>query len=167
MKKLYDLAIKQANIKNTDIVLDAYCGVGTIAIFASKFAKEVIGVELNKQAIKDAVINAKINNINNITFIADDATNYITHQAKERKKIDVLIIDPPRDGSTKQFINAVGFLKPRTIIYVSCEPTTLKRDLYQFIDNDYEIKSITGVDMFSRTKHIECVIRLDLQQPKK
>ena len=164
MKRLYDLAIKQANIKNTDIVLDAYCGVGTISIFASKYAKEVIGVELNKQAIKDAGINAKINNINNITFIADDATNYITHQAKDRKKIDVLIMDPPRDGSTKQFINAVSYLKPRTIIYISCEPTTLKRDLYQFIENDYEIKSITGVDMFSRTKHVECVCMLELRK---
>ena len=162
MKKLYDTALSKANIKPTDIVLDAYCGVGTISIFASKYAKEVIGVELNRQAVNDAKINAKINNISNIDFIADDATNYITHAAKNRAKIDVIIMDPPREGSTKQFINAIGYLKPRQVIYISCDPTTLKRDLYTFFDNDYVVKDIIGVDMFSRTKHVECVCTLTL-----
>lgn len=161
MKKLYDLALKNSNIKPTDIVLDAYCGVGTITIFASKYAKEVIGVELNKQAIADAKINAKINNITNVEFIADDATNYITHAAKNREKIDIVIMDPPREGSTKQFINAIGYLKPRQVIYISCDPSTLKRDLFIFMDNDYVVESITGVDMFSRTKHVETVCLLE------
>lgn len=166
MKKLYDTALSKADIKPTDIVLDAYCGVGTISIFASKYAKEVIGVELNRQAVNDAKINAKLNNITNIDFIADDATNYITHAAKNREKIDVVIMDPPREGSTKQFINAIGYLKPRQVIYISCDPTTLKRDLYLFLDNEYEIKSITGVDMFSRTKHVEVVTLLELKTEK-
>lgn len=166
MKKLYDLALKNADIKKTDIVLDAYCGVGTISIFASKYAKEVIGVELNKQAIADAKINARINDIKNIEFIADDATNYITHAAKNRAQIDIVIMDPPREGSTKQFINAIGYLKPRQVIYISCDPNTLKRDLYLFADNDYEVKSIKGVDMFSRTKHVECVTLLELKTDK-
>ncbi len=160
MKKLYDLAMEKSGITKNDIVIDAYCGVGTISIFASKYAKKVIGVELNKQAIMDARINAKINNINNIEFIADDATNFMTHMAKERTKVDVVIMDPTREGSTKQFINAIGYLKPRKVVYVSCDPKTLKRDLYDFFDNDYEIVSIDAVDMFPRTQHVECVCLL-------
>ncbi|MDE7213219.1 MAG: 23S rRNA (uracil(1939)-C(5))-methyltransferase RlmD, partial [Anaeroplasmataceae bacterium] len=100
MKKLYSLAMNSAQIKNTDIVVDAYCGVGTISIFASKYAKEVIGVELNKQAVQDANINARVNKIQNVSFICDDATNYITNAAKNRAKLDCLIMDPPREGST-------------------------------------------------------------------
>lgn len=161
MKKLYTTALEKANIKNTDLVIDAYCGVGTISIFASKYARQVIGVELNRMAIQDAKINAKINEISNIDFVCDDATNYITHAAKNKTKIDIVIMDPPRDGSTKQFINAIGFLRPRQVIYISCEPTTLKRDLLLFSENDYEIASITGVDMFSRTKSIETIVILN------
>ena len=166
MKKLYELAMEKSGITKNDIVIDAYCGVGTISIFASKFAKKVIGVELNKQAIQDAKINQKINNIQNIEFIADDATNFMTHMAKDRKNVDVVIMDPPREGSTKQFINAIGHLKPRKVIYISCDPKTLKRDLYYFFDNDYIIKSIDGVDMFSRTQHVECVTMLELKTEK-
>ncbi len=161
MKKLYNLALNEANIKPTDIVLDAYCGVGTISIFASKYAKEVIGVELNKNAIIDANINTKINNIKNVSFICDDATNYITNAVKNKMKYDIVILDPPRDGSTKQFINAIGYLRPRQVIYISCDATTLKRDLYMFNDNGYIVKKITGMDMFSKTKCIECVAILE------
>ena len=166
MKKLYDLALKKAEITKNDIVIDAYCGVGTISIFASKYAKKVIGVELNKQAIVDAKINAKINNINNIDFLADDATNFMTHLAKDRTHIDVVLMDPPRDGSTKQFINAIGHLKPRKVVYISCDPRTLKRDLYLFFENDYVLKSIDAVDMFPRTLHVECVCLLSLKEGK-
>jgi 23S rRNA (uracil1939-C5)-methyltransferase len=156
MKKLYDKAIEMAEIKKTDRVIDAYCGVGTISIFASKYAKEVIGVELNKQAIKDAKINQKINNITNINFIADDATNFMTHMAKERFEVDVVIMDPPREGSTKQFINAIGYLKPKKVVYISCDPKTLKRDLYDFGENNYYVEKIEGFDNFSKTQHLEC-----------
>ncbi|MDE5546670.1 MAG: 23S rRNA (uracil(1939)-C(5))-methyltransferase RlmD, partial [Anaeroplasmataceae bacterium] len=140
MKKLYSLAINSAQIKKTDIVVDAYCGVGTISIFTSKYAKEVIGVELNKQAVQDANMNARVNKIQNVNFICDDATNYITNAAKNRAKLDCLIMDPPREGSTPQFINAISYLKPRTVIYISCNPLTLKRDLSLFKDS-YQIKS--------------------------
>lgn len=163
MKVLYDLALKKAEITKNDIVIDAYCGVGTISIFAAKHAKTVIGVELNKQAIVDARINAKINNINNIEFIADDATNFMTHLAKDRANVDVVIMDPPRDGSTKQFINAIGHLKPRKVVYISCDPRTLKRDLYQFFENDYILKSIDAVNMFPRTQHLEAIAVLELK----
>jgi 23S rRNA (uracil1939-C5)-methyltransferase len=161
MKKLYDKALDLAKINKNDRVIDAYCGVGTISIFASKYAKEVIGVELNKQAIKDAKINQKINNIDNINFIADDATNFMTHMAKERLSVDVVIMDPPREGSTKQFINAIGYLKPKKVVYVSCDPKTLKRDLYDFGENDYYVTKIEGFDNFPRTQHIETVVLLE------
>ena len=157
MEKLYSLALSSANISKNDIVIDAYSGVGTISIFASKSAKHVYGVELNKDAVKDAEINKKINSINNVTFINDDATNYITKLAKNREHIDVVIMDPPRDGSTKAFINAIKYLEAKKVIYVSCNPETLKRDLYQFFENDYILESITGVDMFPRTISLECV----------
>ena len=160
MKKLYDKALQLAEIKKTDVVIDAYCGVGTISCFASKYAKEVIGVELNKQAIKDAKINQKINNITNINFIADDATNFMTHMAKERLSVDVVIMDPPREGSTKQFINAIGYLKPEKVVYVSCDPKTLKRDLYDFGENNYYVTKIEGFDNFPKTQHIECIALL-------
>ena len=166
MKILYDLALSKSGITKNDIVIDAYCGVGTISIFAAKYAKQVIGVELNKDAIKDANINAKINNINNIQFIADDSTNFMTHLAKNRTKIDVVIMDPPREGSTKQFINAIGYLKPKRVVYVSCDPKTLKRDLYTFIDNGYDIDSIECVDMFPKTTHVEVVALLYLKDIK-
>jgi 23S rRNA (uracil1939-C5)-methyltransferase len=166
MKKLYDKALQLAEIKKTDVVIDAYCGVGTISCFASKYAKEVIGVELNKQAIKDAKINQKINNITNINFIADDATNFMTHMAKERLSVDVVIMDPPREGSTKQFINAIGYLKPEKVVYVSCDPKTLKRDLYDFGENNYYVTKIEGFDNFPKTQHIECVCLLERNDKK-
>lgn len=164
MKQLYTLALEKAQIAHTDLVLDAYCGVGTISIFASKYAKEVIGVELSKQAIEDARINAKINNISNISFVCDDATNYMTHAAKNRMKIDVLLMDPPREGSTPQFIEAIRFLQPKKVVYISCNPITLKRDLAIFRNIDYKISSITGYDNFPRTKHIEVITLLELRK---
>lgn len=163
MKKLYSLAINPSQIKKTDIVLDAYCGVGTISIFTSKYAKEVIGVELNKQAVIDANVNTKINKISNVSFICDDATNYITNAAKNRMKLDCLIMDPPRDGSTPQFIRAIEYLKPRIVIYISCNPLTLKRDLALF-KNSFVIQSIVGYDNFPKTKHIETVTTLSLRK---
>ena len=164
MEKLYSLALSSANISKNDIVIDAYSGVGTISIFASKNAKHVYGVELNKDAVKDAEINKKINNINNVTFINDDATNFITKLAKNREHVDVVIMDPPRDGSTKAFINAIKYLNAKKVIYVSCNPETLKRDLYQFAENDYIVEKITGVDMFPRTVSMECVATLVLKK---
>ncbi len=162
MEILYNKALEKARINKNDVVIDAYCGVGTISIFASKYAKHVYGVEVNKDAISDAKINQKINNINNITFIADDATNYMTKLAKVREHVDVVIMDPPRDGSTKQFINAIKYLGAKKVIYISCNPDTLKRDLYIFSENDYIVKSLEAVDMFPRTLHLETIAVLEL-----
>ena len=162
MEILYQKALEKANITKNDVVIDAYCGVGTISIFASKYAKHIYGVELNKDAVNDAKINQKINNINNITFIADDATNYMTKLAKVREHIDIVIMDPPRDGSTKQFINAIKYLGARKVIYISCNPDTLKRDLYLFSENDYKVTFLEGVDMFPRTLHSEMIALIEL-----
>ncbi len=166
MKILYDLAMKNANITKNDIVIDAYSGVGTISIFAAKYAKQVYGVELNRNAVFDAKINAKINNIKNVEFICNDATNYLTNLARIKEHVDVVIMDPPRDGSTKAFINAIKYLGARKAIYISCNPETLKRDLYQFFENGYVLKSIESVDMFPKTVSLECVAVLELKEDK-
>ncbi len=166
MKTLYDLAMKKANITKNDIVIDAYSGVGTISIFASKYAKYVYGVELNKNAIFDAKQNAKINNVKNVEFILNDATNYLTNLAKIKEHVDVVIMDPPREGSTKAFINAIKYLNVKKVIYISCNPETLKRDLYQFVDNNYKIESIEAVDMFPKTVCVETVT-LMVSKPQK
>ena len=162
MLKLYKKAIDSLDIKKTDIVLDAYSGVGTIGILMSKMAREVYSVELNKDAYKDAIINAKLNNVKNIKFFNEDSTRFIQNLAKNRVKIDLLVLDPPREGSTKEFINAVGALKPKKVVYVSCEPKSLQRDLYDFTKNDYKIVSIDSVDMFPRTSNLESVVLLTL-----
>lgn len=166
MKKLYDKAISKLDIKKTDVILDAYSGVGTIGILMSKYAREVISVELNKDAFHDAIENAKINGIKNVKFFNDDSTRFIKNLAKDHVNIDLLVLDPPREGSTKDFINAVGFLKPKKVVYVSCDPKTLQRDLYDFTKNDYLIKSIDSVDMFPRTFNLECVCLLELKKDR-
>jgi len=164
MKKLYKKAIESLGIKKTDIVLDAYSGVGTIGILMSKMAREVYSVELNKDAYKDAIINAKLNNVKNIKFFNEDSTRFIQNLAKNRVHIDLLVLDPPREGSTKEFINAVGALKPHRVVYVSCEPKSLQRDLYDFTKNDYKLISIDAVDMFPRTSNLESVCVLELMK---
>jgi len=157
---LYNKAIELADIKPTDIVLDAYCGTGSIGLVASKYAKEVIGVELEKSSIKDAEENKKLNNINNISFVLDDCTKYILEN--EDKKFDIVILDPPRAGTTKEFIDAVQKIKPRKIVYVSCDPNTLARDLKLF--TDYVVTEVQPVDMFPHSYHVETVVALSLKE---
>ncbi len=157
---LYKKAIEMAQIDKKDVVLDAYCGTGTIGIFASQYAKSIIGVELNKHAINDAIMNAKNNNISNIYFVQGDASDVMMQYANENKRIDVVILDPPRSGTTNTFISAVATLKPKKVVYVSCEVKTLARDLEDFVKNGYEVKHIQPVDMFAQTFHTECVVLL-------
>ena len=155
---LYNKAMEMADIKKTDVVLDAYCGTGTIGIIASKYAKEVLGVELNKDAVKDAKNNAKINNVDNIKFICADAGKYMVDLAKENEKIDVVIMDPPRAGSDINFLKSVVKLSPEKVVYVSCNPETLARDLLYLSKNKYKVRKIQPVDMFPHTEHVECVV---------
>ncbi len=157
---LYKKAIEGLGITKNDILVDAYCGVGTIGIIASKYAKNVVGIELNKESVKLAFTNAKMNNIKNINFINADATQKLNEFYLQKRKVDALIMDPPREGSTKQFIDAIAKLGIKKVAYVSCEPTTLKRDLELFKENGYEIKGMECVDMFPRTFNLETIVWL-------
>jgi 23S rRNA (uracil1939-C5)-methyltransferase len=155
---LYDKAMKAANLTGKETVIDAYCGIGTIGLVAAKHAKEVIGVELNKDAYKDAIANAKRNEIQNAKFYNADASEFMVKLAAEKKAIDVVFMDPPRNGSTDTFIEAVASLAPKKVVYVSCNPVTLERDLRVFEKQGYEAKEAWPVDMFPWTGHVETVV---------
>ncbi len=157
---LYNKAMEFADISKEDIVIDAYCGTGTIGIIASKYAGRVIGVELNKDAVKDAKNNAKLNNVHNIDFVCADAGKYMVGLAEENLKADVVIMDPPRAGSDTNFLKSVVKLSPKKIVYISCNPETLKRDLTYLSRNKYKVRKIQPVDMFPHTEHVETVCLL-------
>ena len=159
-EKLYRKAMEFAALTGEEIVIDAYCGIGTIGMCAADKAKEVLGVELNKEAIRDAFQNAKRNQLQNVRFIHDDAGKYMVRMAGEHQKADVVIMDPPRSGSTPEFIESVNKLKPERVVYVSCDPVTLKRDLELFAKKGWKVKRIQPVDMFPYTKHVETVVQL-------
>ena len=153
---LYSKAIEMANITKEDRILDAYCGIGTIGLIASKKAKEVIGVEIVKEAIQDAKTNARINNISNANFVWADASPFMVDLAKTSEKIDVVFADPPRKGCDEKFLNSLLKLSPDRIIYISCNPSTLARDL-AYLKEKYEIREIQPVDMFPHTYHVETI----------
>ena len=159
-EKLYSQAIEYAGLQGDEVLLDAYSGIGTIGLIASKSVKEVISVELNKDSHKDAITNAKINNIKNVKFYNADATAFINDLAAANEKIDVVILDPPRTGSTEEFIAAVGRLKPKKVVYVSCNPETLARDLEVFKRHKYRFEKGMVVDCFCHTRHVEGVVLL-------
>jgi len=163
--KLYSEAIRLASLRPTDVLLDAYCGVGTIGILSSAYVKKVIGVELVKSAVDNAIANAKLNNVKNITFFNQDATNFIINLSRSKASIDVVIMDPPRSGSTKEFLTALKKLLPRKIVYISCNPNTQVEDILDLIDK-YDIKCIQPVDMFPQTEHIEVITLLELKSDK-
>lgn len=156
-EKLYSKVINLMGGKN-DVVLDTYCGIGTIGMIASKNAKEVVGVELNSEAYKDALNNQRMNKIENISFVNADATEFMVKLAAQKKKVDCVIMDPPRAGSTKEFINSVKVLNPNKVVYVSCDPTTQARDLKWFKDIGYTTKDVYLYDMFPHTEHVESVV---------
>ncbi len=157
---LYGKAIEFAGLSGNERVIDAYCGIGTIGIVASKNAGEVIGCELNPDAIKDANINAKINEIQNIKFVCADAGEFMVCMKEQGEKCDILFMDPPRAGSDKKFLSCAVALSPEKIVYISCNPETQQRDLYYLIKNGYKLKKIQPVDMFPYTSHVETVVLL-------
>ncbi len=161
-EKLYEYVIDIANIKNTDIILDAYCGVGTMGLIAAKQAKKVIGIEINAQAIAAANKNKEVNNIKNIEFICNDIEKELQNLKYEKNKFDLIIIDPPRKGMDNKFIELLKELEVKTIVYVSCNPATLGRDL-ELLSGKYKICDITPFDMFSQTHHVENVVLLKLK----
>lgn len=158
-EKLYNKAIVYADIKKEDTVLDLYCGTGTIGIVASDKAKKVIGIELNKEAIKDANENKKLNNINNIEFYAGDVGKILN---KNNYKPDIIIVDPPRVGLDSLALAQILNIRPKKLVYVSCDLMTLARDL-KLLSNDYDILELTPVDMFPYTAHVESVCALKLK----
>ena len=162
-EKLYNIAINKLNLNKEETLLDAYSGVGTIGLIASKYCKNVISVELNKSAHIDGIKNAKENNINNVYFVNDDASEYLY---KDSNQIDALIMDPPRKGSNEKFLQAIIDKKIKKIVYISCNPETLARDI-NYLKTYYNILSITPVDMFPMTSHVETIVGLYLKDNKK
>lgn len=158
---LYQEVVNSLDIKKDDLIIDAYSGIGTIGMILSKNASDVISVENNTQAYKAAIMNARDNNIKNIHFINADATEFINEMALENERVDWLVLDPPRTGSTISFLKNAIKLKPKKIIYVSCGPDTLARDLKILLEK-YHITYMSLVDMFCFTKHIESVVCLSI-----
>ncbi len=159
---LYNKAIEMANFSGNETVVDAYCGIGTISLIVSKKVKKVLGVELNQDAVKDANINAKKNNITNVDFYNSDSGEFMTDLASSKKLIDVVFIDPPRSGCNDNFLSSLVSLKPKKVIYISCNPVTLERDISYLTSKKYKVKQIQPVDMFPQTSHIECCVELSL-----
>lgn len=155
-EKLYELGVKLADISKNDIVFDLYCGIGTISLFMSKFAKEVYGVEIVDEAIVAAKENAYINNVNNTKFIAGDVEKVLDDLVNVKKVIpDIIMLDPPRRGLDNTSIENIRKVSPKKVIYISCNSATLVRDLSK-LEDKYNVKSIKPVDMFPFTSHVEC-----------
>ena len=155
---LYNTAIEFAQLTEKDKVLDAYCGIGTISLAAAKYAGHVTGVEIVGDAIRDAVANARENKIKNTWFQTGDAGEFMTELADAGEKIDVLFMDPPRTGADSAFLSAVLKLSPGRVVYISCNPETLARDLRRLIGGGYKVTQIQPVDMFPHTNHVETVV---------
>ncbi len=159
-EKLYGKAMELAGLSGTERVIDAYCGIGTIGMVAAKSAKEVIGVELNPDAVRDAVKNAKHNQMKNIRFYQEDAGRFMEKMAALGEKADVVFMDPPRSGSTEQFMKSVVTLAPKKIVYISCDPQTQARDLKYLTRYGYKAMGAYPYDMFPFTKHAENIVLL-------
>ena len=157
---LYKTAIEYAGLGRKETVIDAYCGIGTIGLVAAKRAKNVIGVELNPDAVRDARINAKENKITNARFYQGDAGEFMENMAENGEHADVVFMDPPRIGSDKKFMSSVVKLNPSRIVYISCGPETLARDLEYLTKHGYDVRKIQPVDMFSFTDHCENICLL-------
>lgn len=165
-ERLYNIGVEAAKITRNDVVFDLYCGIGTISLFMAKYAKKVYGVEIVEQAVSDAKENAKINNIDNVEFIAGDTESVLDDLINNKNIVpNVIMVDPPRKGLDSNSIQNILKIKPNRFIYISCNPATLVRDLIKFEDA-YEIKEIQIVDMFPWTSHVECVAVLQLKQDR-
>lgn len=155
---LYNKAMEYAGLTGDETVIDAYCGIGTIGMVAAKHAGNVIGVEVNPDAVKDAISNARLNGMNNIRFYKADAGEFMVAMAEENEKCDVVFMDPPRAGSDENFLKSLCTLAPGRVVYISCNPETLGRDLKYLSSHGYKVKKIQPVDMFPMTNHVETVV---------
>ena len=159
-EKLYAKAIEYACLDENSVVIDAYCGIGTIGLAASKYAGTVIGAELNPDAVKDAISNAKRNGVKNARFYCADAGDFMEEMAAAGERADVVFMDPPRSGSSRKFLSSLIKMKPDRVVYISCNPETQARDLRILTRGGYKVEKITPVDMFPFTNHIESVVLL-------
>lgn len=157
---LYAKAMEFAELTGKETVIDAYCGIGTIGLVAAKEAEKVIGVELNAEAVKDARENAKRNKASNATFVCADAGEWMVGMAEQGHKADVVFMDPPRSGSDEAFLSSICRLAPKKIVYISCGPDTLARDLGYLTKHGYKVKKMQPVDMFPMTTHCEMIALL-------
>lgn len=161
-EKLYKTAMEFANLTPNDVVFDAYSGIGTIGLIAAKSVKRVISVEIVPDAVSDAIHNAKDNSINNFEAYVDDASSFIHKMVDNKEKVDVLFLDPPRKGSDQRFLDALITLKPSRVVYVSCDPSSLARDV-GYLSKSYRVEKVQPVDMFPQTCHVETVVSLTLK----
>ena len=143
--------------------MDAYCGIGTISLFLARHAKKVYGVEIVEEAIEDAKYNAKINGIENVEFAVGKAEEVIPRWYEEGIEADVLVVDPPRKGCDPALLETIIKMKPKKVVYVSCNPATLARDLRILEDGNYKTIEVQPVDMFPQTVHVECVSQIVLK----
>lgn len=163
-EKLYQIGVEEAKITKEDVVFDLYCGIGTISLFMAKEAKKVYGIEIVEEAIKMAKQNAKRNNIENTEFIAGDVEKVLDELIKERKIIpDVVMVDPPRKGLDEKSVNNLLRIEAKRVVYISCNPATLVRDLAK-LEEKYRVVKIKPVDMFPFTSHVECVVAMILKE---
>ena len=157
---LYNKALEYADLSGDEVVFDAYCGAGTITLFLSHNAKKVYGVEIVEQAIENAKVNAEQNGITNSEFSVGKSEEVIPKLIQEGIKPDVIVVDPPRKGCDVKLLDAIGEARPKRVVYVSCDPSTLARDLKHLDSIGYEVAEVQPVDMFGNTKHVECVVLL-------
>lgn len=160
-EKLYNIAIDAAGLTGKERILDAYCGIGTIGICAADRAKEVLSVELNPDAAQDADANVRLNELSNVTVYAEDAGRFMQEMAEQKAPLDVLFMDPPRSGSTEEFLEAALTLWPGKIVYISCNPETLGRDLEILTKGGYRMKKAVPVDMFPFVEDVETIVLLE------
>ena len=159
-ERLYELAVRSAKLTGKETVIDAYCGIGAMSLIAADKAKKVYGCEINKAAVNDAVINAKLNGAENIEFICSDSGKFLAEFNDAKLKADVVILDPARAGCDRKFLTELVRTSPERIVYVSCEPETQSRDAFFLIKSGYRLKKLMPVDMFPFTNHVECVALL-------
>ncbi|OCA82674.1 MULTISPECIES: 23S rRNA (uracil(1939)-C(5))-methyltransferase RlmD [unclassified Bacillus (in: firmicutes)] len=162
-KVLYDKTLEYANLSGNETVIDAYCGIGTISLFLAQKAKKVYGVEIVPEAIEDAKKNAELNGITNVDFSVGSAETVIPAWYEEGITADVLVVDPPRKGCDENLLNTIAEMKPKKVVYVSCNPATLARDLMYLEEHGYQTVEVQPVDMFPQTMHVECVAKLVLK----
>ena len=163
-EELYKIGVESAGISKNDTVFDLYCGIGTISLFMAKYAKKVYGIEIVDEAIEDAKENAKMNNMTNTEFLCGNVETVLDNLIYEKKiKPDSIMVDPPRKGLDNKTIENILKIKPNKLVYISCNPATLVRDLSK-LEELYEVNRIKPVDMFPFTSHVECVAVLQLKQ---